>query len=325
MTNIRKFIYIADDGLQTLSHNGDISNIGGTSHHTFTVDGKGLLFDDGSSTNGGPGGVIASNLQQAYNNSTDGIGNATIHLQTGKDLVIYDDTDTGVFFKIDAETGKITITGDLQVNGTTTIMESINQIVDHWNISPNTPNTVALYIEPDVGVTPVSDLITVKNTNGSAPVFRVDATGKAILKQVQVNGNMTIVGTINGVDVVNLQNEVYDHLTSPSFPKHTASQISVTQLIGLPPVTNVQQALDALANHINDITSASVIGVEFIQTTSESIWTIPHSKNTKRIQFSVYDENDEWILPDKFKFIDMNTVEISFGRAMTGRAVLMMF
>jgi hypothetical protein len=326
MADIRKILYIGDDGLQARTATGDITNIGGTNHSTFTVDGKGLLFDDGTSTSGSSV-ASATSLQAAYNGSTDANGNASIKLQTNKDFVIYDDNNNAIFFKIQANTGDVTISGNLTVLGDATIIRSTTEITDHWLLSPISASTIAIAIEPPVGVTPLNDLVNIKNTNAGSPVFRVDATGKTIVKTLQVNGNMTIIGTINGVDIVNLKNEVYDHLSSASFPKHLATQIAISTIPYIPTAVNVQEALAQLANKLSIITlNADVVtGLEFTQTVPDTIWIIPHNQNTKRIQFTVYDELDEWIIPDSFKFTDTNTVEVRFGRSTSGRVVLMLF
>lgn len=325
-TLIKRLIYLDTDGIQARTRSGDITNIGGTSSSTFTVGGKALLFADGTSTNGEPISNAAITLQSVYNSSTDSNGAASIKLNTGKDLVIYDDTDNNVFFKIDSTTGKVTITGDLTVLGSASIIESQTQAADHWAITPNSTNYIALSIEPDSGITPIQDLINVKNIFGGTSVFRVDASGKTITKNLQVNGNIVISGTINGVDIVELNNEVYDHLTSPSFPKHHASQIEVAPSVSIAPnATNVQQVLEAFNSQIVQFLQGSTIGIEFIQPTPEIIWTITHGRNTKKIQWSLYNELDEWILPDSFKIIDENTVEFSLGSPMAGRAILITF
>lgn len=324
---IKKLVYIDVDGIQARTVAGDITNIGGTISSTFTVNGKGLLFDDGTSTSGqSTGGLAGFSLQNIYDHSLDANGNASIKLTTGKDLVVYDDTDNNVFFKIDSTTGKVTITGDLTVLGSASIIETTTQAADHWAITPNSTDNFALSIEPDDGITPIKDLINVKNIFGGSPVFRVDASGKTITKNLQVNGNIVLSGTINGVDVVELNNEVYEHLTSPSFPKHHASQIQVAPTVSLAPfATNVQQVLEAFNYQINQFQEGNTIGVEFIQPTPEAIWIIPHGRNTKKIQWSLYNDLDEWILPDSFKILDNNTVQFTLGSPISGRAILMTF
>jgi hypothetical protein len=60
----RKPIILDDDGIFSQLPDGEIINAGGTDQSTWTVDGRGLLFDDGTSTSGG--GSLT--LQTVYNN-----------------------------------------------------------------------------------------------------------------------------------------------------------------------------------------------------------------------------------------------------------------
>jgi hypothetical protein len=325
MADIRKILYIGDDGVQARTVSGDITNIGGTTHQSFAVNGKGLIFDDGTSTTGGV--VTGFSLQSAYNNSSDSVGNAAITLQTGKDFAIYDDNNSAIFFKIESTTGNVTITGNLTVLGNATIIRSTSEVTDHWNIAPSVSSTTALKIEPQAGVYLTADLITLRNTFGGSPVFRVDASGKTLTKDVLTTGNLTVTGTINSVDIVALNNEVNDHLFAVTFPKHLATQISISPIPLIPLAHNVQEALSQLSNHVATLSGVNglVTGIEFTQATPSLSWTILHNQNTKKIHFTVYDENDEWMVPDNFSFINSNTVEVKFGRLTAGRAVLMMF
>ena len=327
MSITKKLLYIDNDGIQASTAPGTITNIGGTSNPSFTVAGRGLLFDDGTSTNGGVPAGGNSTLQTVYNNSHDAQGNAAITLQTGKDFVIYDDTNNNIYFKIQSTTGAVTITGDLNVLGNATI-KSTTEIADHWTIQTTTPSTVALSIEPTAGNTPLADLINVKKANGGPAVFRVDASGKTTLSTLQVNGNQIITGTINGKDIVTMDNELYDHLFATTFPKHQANQIQVIPTIPtLPGINNVQDALQGLATQIANVSLGATValGYEFVQALPSNDWVIHHNHNTKKVQFTIYDDNGNWILPNSFMFIDNNTVEVKFGVAQAGRAILMMF
>lgn len=54
------------------------------------------------------------------------------------------------------------------------------------------------------------------------------------------------------------------------------------------------------------------------QTTPASIWTVTHSKNSLNLVYQVHDSLREHLIPDSFKIIDANTVEVSFGIPQTG-------
>ncbi len=79
-----KPIFRGTDGVFAQLADGSIINIGGTIGPTFTVGGRGLMFDDGSSTSGGTGVTF----QSVYNASFDSNGDAKIKLIPGRDFVI---------------------------------------------------------------------------------------------------------------------------------------------------------------------------------------------------------------------------------------------
>ena len=125
-TNIQtlKPIYLVDSlGEYAVMPDGSLVNIGGTSSPTFTVGGKALLFSDGSSTDGTIGNGVSGNFQTVYNSSDVP---AQIEFVTGKNLVFL--ALNGKTFTFNADTGEVNISGDLVVQGTTTIttQEAIN-------------------------------------------------------------------------------------------------------------------------------------------------------------------------------------------------------
>jgi hypothetical protein len=319
MVNIVKPIILDVDGIFTQLSNGDIINAGGTSYPTWTVNGHGLLFDNGTST--APGGGNSITLQSVYNNSPTVAGATVIKLTTGKDFVIADDTNNNLFFKVDSETGKVTITGDLEVLGSSSIIDSIIQDSDHWLISPKLGTTSALRIEPDLGVVPIVDLVTIRRTFGSTPVFRIDANGNLIASQ-----NLTIAGTINGVDIVALKNDVNHHAAGDPGFRHYADDVDILPIPTLVGATNVQEALEQINNKVNSGTGGgSVVGYEHIQSIDSSTWVVQHNKSTFRLQSTIYNSLWEQIIPDAVKVIDNNTVLISFASPISGRAMLILF
>lgn len=88
----QKPFVIGPDGLHEQLTTGALINAGGTICNSFTVGGRGLLFDDGSSTSGDPSKPIGGTLQIAYNNSVNDTqyGGATIVLDDLKPLIITD-------------------------------------------------------------------------------------------------------------------------------------------------------------------------------------------------------------------------------------------
>lgn len=187
--------------------------------------------------------MAAFDLQRAYDQTvTDGNGDAVIKLATGKDLKIEDDDQTTVFFKIDSETGTVTITGDLQVTGATTAIESTITDGDHWLVSPDAPTTVALQVEPDAGVTMVADLVNIKVVNGGASSFRVTSGGEVIADGRNIaDDGATLDAHLNG-----------------GAGKHAATEISYDNAVSGLTATNVKAALDEIQNTLGGAGGTSV-------------------------------------------------------------------
>lgn len=118
---VKPFVLEAD-GVFGQLRNGAIINIGGTANPTFTVGGRGLLFDDGSSTAPGASGIT---LQSAYNTSPAVNGAAQIILDATKDFQIVNGTNPNLSFTVDATTGKVTVAGPLDVTGSVLISSDL--------------------------------------------------------------------------------------------------------------------------------------------------------------------------------------------------------
>lgn len=336
---VKKPLFRNQQGLLQQLQDGSIVNIGGTTWPGFTIDGIGVLLEDGSSTTGG-----SISLQTVYNNSIDLSGDASIKLLTGRDLVIYDDTNNSVFFKIDAETGKVTITGDLEVAGSSSIINSVTQDSDHWRISPASSITTSLKIEPEFN-SPLVDLVQIKHILGGPLIFRIDKDGNTYLKQLIVSenlsviGNISVNGTVDGVDISVLQTQhnalslsvsslltdFSNHIDLSPTPKHAAIEISVAPPVYAPTASNVQQVVDALAPLLGGIGAGQRFGYEYTNGSPSVTWTIAHNGGTKRVHVSVYDTADDIVYPDNIKIVDNNHIEITFGIPQDGRAILILF
>lgn len=316
---IAKPIIVELDGVYGELQTGAIINAGGTSGPTFTVGGKALLFYDGTST-GGSGGTTL-NLQSAYNNSTAVGGQAGIQLAVGKDFVI-NDTNNQNYFVISSSDGSVTINGDLTVNGTATTINTVVIQSDHQLIAPASPTTIALSIQPMSGVTPLVDLMSVRRTFGSTPVFRIDLNGNLIATQ-----NLTVGGLINGVDIAALYSQVQQHIAGTAY-QHEASAILITPITGIPGATNVQEALQALETQVQSGGGGGTSGVrgfEYTQPTPSASWTVNHNGNTTRATATVYDSTNEQVIPEQVQIIDANNVLITFASAISGIALIILF
>jgi hypothetical protein len=110
-------VVIEGDGVFGQLREGGILSIGGTSFPNFTVGGRGLLFDDGTSTSGSASQI---SLQTAYEATPAVGGSANITLGVHKDFSILNHLGT-VLFTVDAETGTVLIGGVSVVTLNTTV------------------------------------------------------------------------------------------------------------------------------------------------------------------------------------------------------------
>jgi hypothetical protein len=292
-----------------------IINAGGVIGPTFTVGGKPLLFADGTTTDGSTGITLNVTLQSAYNASTNG----TINLTSGKDFTI--SALNQKIFQVDADTGRVTITGDLTVLGSSTVVEGTLANVDQVVINPPNSGTTGLIIEPMVGVTMGTDLVRIRAQNGGQSVFTIDASGDTYLKQ------LVVAGTINGIDLLQFYSDFQAHLTAPSI-QHRADQVSVdeSQLSNVNG-SNVQEALESIDTTLGTIASggATVQAYEHIQNVPSVVWFITHAKNSMRPTVSVYDTDNVQTFADEVKILDANTVRIVFSTPQAGRAIILLF
>lgn len=149
MTRVFKPVYL-DEELGELGRLPDnsIVNIGGTSSPTFTVGGRALLFDDGSSTGSGSG--TGFTLQVAYGNSAVP---AQINTTTGKNIVF--NAVNGNQFVFNADTGNITIGGSLNLSGLLNGVP-ISSLIDHLNSSLTPKHSAAQISFDDSGLANIS-------------------------------------------------------------------------------------------------------------------------------------------------------------------------
>lgn len=311
-------IILDTDGVFAEAPKAATLDIGGTVNQTFLVGGKSLMFADGTSTGSGNASVLS--LQRIYDLTTPVAGGADIKLGLGKDLVVRDAISNSILFKIDSETGKVTITGDLEIMGGSAIIETAIQDSDHWTISPASGMTTALKIEPDFGVNPIGDIVSVRRVFGGQPVFRIGPSGDLILTT-----NIVVDGLVDGVDISNLNSSVLAHFDAgPN--KHAASQITVTP-IALLTATTVQMALEQLNTKLDNLTPTATAarGYEYTQLTPALTWVISHPLDSRRLSATIYDSNWEQIMPDSVKILDRHSILVTFNFAMAGKAMLFAF
>lgn len=292
-----------------------IINAGGVSGQSFTVGGKPLLFADGTATDGSQGVVLNVTLQSAYDKS-DG----TINLSIGKDFTI--NALNQKIFQVDASTGRVTITGDLTVLGSSTVVEGTLANVDQVVINPPDGATSGLIIEPMVGVTMGTDIVRIRDSHAGPSVFTIDSNGNTLLKQ------LTVGGTINGIDLTQFYADFQAHVGGIGLA-HSADQISA-DTTGLQRISGstVQEAIESIDTALENISSGSnavIKTYEHVQASALQVWFITHAQSSMRPTVTIYDEDYVQVFPDEMKVVDANTVRVTFGTAQAGRAIILLF
>lgn len=288
-----------------------ITNIGGTAGPTFYVGGKALLFADGTATDGSNLSQLQITLQGAYNLSSP----ATIALDTGKPFTVQ--ALNSKVFQINPDTGKVTITGDLEVLGASTVVEGVLANVDQVVIKPPVGTAPVLSIEPVAGVTMSTDLVRIRAANAAPPVFSIDQNGDTFIRRLSVGT------TLNSVNFDQFYADFLAH-QSPIGIKHGSDQIGITGPLPGLTGTNVQQVLESISQAITTVGDA-IKTYEHIQSSALAIWSVVHSKNSVRPTVTIYDDSGYQVMPDEVIIIDPNTLEVRFNTPMTGKAIVLLF
>lgn len=117
-------------------------------------------------------------------------------------------------------------------------------------------------------------------------------------------------------------NQNYVEQMSIKLDSDFPASASVGQLVfknsGLYICTNVTNGVSSWVPLVNQITSHT-----HVQTQGSAVWTISHSLNTVSIMTTVYDSNDEIIVPDAVEIVDASTVKVYLASSASGRAVLL--
>lgn len=308
-----KPIYIVEGlGEYALIPDGAIINIGGVAGPGFLVGGKPLLFADGTATDGSAVTNRQIDLQTVYQNS---VGTAFIDFTAGKDFVLQAVNKNR--FTFDADTGLVTISGDLKVLGSSTTVINTDVVSDKVWINQRAGDYIPFKMEPRPGVMPAVNVVDIKVLNGGPSVFYIDPAGSTHVQNL-------VTGTINGINLPALYEQFSDHANLEiSGIRHKASQISVDFIEGLPG-NNVQAVLENVVSTIRNI-SVSARGYEHVQSDAQEEWTIVHAQGTRRIQITIWDGDDEIMMSDSVRILDDNTLVVEFNTPTTGRAILMLF
>lgn len=128
--------------------------------------------------------------------------------------------------------------------------------------------------------------------------------------QVTITGDLVVQGDL----ISNLSFAAIDIL---------ASTEHLTFVTG----SNVQEALASIDAAFQNfaVGETTVRPFEHVQDAASTTWVIPHGKNSRRVQISIWDLDNELLFSDMTKIVDENTVVVTFSTPAVGRAILMIF
>lgn len=337
------------DGIQTEVPDGGIVNIGGTSNATFTVAGKGVMLADGSTSNGDPSALF--NLQVAYRNSNGPNGDAAINMLAGKDFVIRS-TQPGKFFKIDAETGDVVITGNLYVSGDTTVVETVVTDYDHILITPRAPDSVGFRLKYDGSTIPNASYMEVFDNRLGINVFSIDRFGSTDVLALRVQTDIQMVdgGLVDGVDVSELASLFTLHTTHSQDEKHWTDEIRLSaQMASAPEAANLQNLLEFFDSSINisnqlvsqiqtrvDELRHDVDSIEFeqaleprgyvhVQEVTDVEWVVNHNKGTTNFTYVLFDASGRQFIPNEVIVDSPDSFRVRMNMPTSGRVNIIFF
>lgn len=225
-----------------------IIDIAGVTSPNFTVDGRAIMFADGSASDGS--GAI--DFQTVYYHTQPVDGAAKFLLQPGKDFAICDAAGNS-FVTVDAETGKITIHGEMAVISSIVKFTGSYQEFDHLNVLSNDGQKTSLLIEPKPGVVFQTDPVRIKSSSSGPIDFSINTQGQTYIRDLIVDN--IDANLIDGVDF----NSFTLHLSPDAAPyKHFGSEILYSpgfgdqSLVGFTGPVSVDTALDSLIGIFTD-------------------------------------------------------------------------
>lgn len=338
MSSIRKLAHLP------LLPDGSILNIGGTSLSTFTVGGKGLLFDDGTSTSGGSGPGLSLDLQNVYDNSTAINGSVNINLSPDKNLVISNADGTQQYFSLNSNTGEISILEKLNIGGLN-FSDFYNQFSDH--ISGNAPLN---HLASDVLILPIASLSPGTNNVQEALEQLSDKIAQQSSNKSLTAGYEHTQAEESQIWVINHNSNtmrasvtIYDENWEQVIPDRVKILDRNTIIVNLSkPMAGKAMVYLMYLGAENDETDDCIYtypllpcetgsvrglvgGYEHIQVIPSQYWEIIHNGNIRRINVTIYDENWEQILPENVKIINNDVISVTFTSLISGRALLMLF
>lgn len=183
-------------------------------------------------------------------------------------------------------------------------------------------------VDTNLNLQDVYDFSTTGSINLTAGKnFTIRSSGQDAFQIDAGTGNVSISGTVNGIDLNNFFASFQAHINGIG-AKHTATEVTVdTSALQSISGANVQEVIESIDTAIGEIatTTAVIQTYEFIQETAQVAWYVTHAKNSRRPTVTIYDEDGAMTLADEVKVIDANTVRIAFSTPQSGRAILLLF
>lgn len=87
-------------------------------------------------------------------------------------------------------------------------------------------------------------------------------------------------------------------------------------------MATAEAEIQHLTSVVNNIHTANIAGINFEQYYEQNVWTINHNTGSRFVQFTVYDNQERFLLPDDAFSLDPNTFVIVFANPQSGRAIL---
>lgn len=307
-------IFVDQKGSYRRCPDGSILNIGGIQTSTgFTINGQAIMLADGSTTDGGSG----ISLQDVYNNTVPETGAARIKLVPGKSFAISDNAGETDYLVVDPN-GKITILGELRVDSSIIFLAGAHQEADHWSILANDGSKVSLLIEPKQNVVFQDHVVRIRSSFDGPIDFSINQFGETFIRSLTID-------TLNGQPVGSLFSQLSSiQAALDAFMNSENSQIldladrfqNIDNQFG-----SLNTRVTAIENQISSLSVTNVLGFEFTQLVEAETWTILHFAGSKRVQFTVYDEINRFIVPDDAIILDENTLIIHFASPQAGTCI----
>jgi len=213
VTNNAQALDINSTGIMASATNKTIASISDSAAHTTTgtITGLEVDFSGGTYTNATARGIniqmkaasdraINTNAEIKGATLTDGTASISSGALTGLTNATVDDSGTLTFKDASGNTIMQLVEStrtaqiyNLNVNGTTTTINTTTTDADHLTLSPGAVGTTAINIVPNQGITLSGNLITAKKVSTGDNVFVIDK-----------DGNITTVGNVDGIDVSSL-------------------------------------------------------------------------------------------------------------------------